>query len=432
MQRTYILAERGTLRRASDYPDQDSATATTPDNVLLSDTDFELIKQLATRTVDTTAASTVADALLTYNLFRGRERVLWHNYVGVLTFTNGLSLDVRPKAGHLPTLLRYLPELAFRHLDSGQFGAQSLPIWEIFINAFLRETVQAFGRGLARDYVTHDDVLPTLRGKLRVADQVRQPYPRPDRLAVAYDEHTPDNAANRVLKRALQVVAARTQTVSNQTRCRQLLTTLADVSDTTNLLLDLQRTQTRSRLLTTYEPALLWADWLLRGQGPGLCAGPHVAHCLLFPMERVFEQYVAAGFRRAGVDVQIQQSSAWLIDDHNGTPRFKLRPDLLLRHNDQTIVLDTKWKTLDASDLTGHYGIDQADLYQLFAYGKKYGATELVLIYPAHEQFREPLQLFGYDASLRLRVVPFDLDKPLNEEIASLLGHLTAVADPSK
>ncbi|MEZ0538052.1 McrC family protein [Fibrella arboris] len=421
MQRTYTLSERGTLHRASDFPDQTS----TPDDLLLPDADFDAVKQLATRT-----DSTTADALLTYTLYRGRERMLWRNYVGLLTLANGVALEVRPRAGHLPTLLRHLPELAFRHLDSGQFGAQKLPLWEVFIDAFLRETAQALGRGLARDYVTHDDTLPTLRGKLRVTDQLRQPYSRPDRLAVSYDDHTPDIAVNRVLKKALQLAAARTQTTTGQTRCRQLLTTLADVSEPANLTVDLQRTQTTSRLLKTYEPALRWAAWLLRGQGPGLCAGPTVSHCLLFPMDRVFEQYVAAGFRRAGVDVEIQQSSAWLIDDHNGTPRFKLRPDLLLRLNDRTIVLDTKWKTLDATDHTGHYGIEQADLYQLYAYGKKYEATELVLIYPAHAQFREPLQLFGYDASLRLRVVPFNLDKPLNEEIAALLSHLTPNAAP--
>jgi 5-methylcytosine-specific restriction enzyme subunit McrC len=227
-----------------------------------------------------------------------------------------------------------------------------------------------------------------------------------------------------VLKKALQLVAARTRTTTNQTRCRQLLATLADVSLPTDLTADLRASRLNTRLMTSYGPALQWAEWLLRGQGPGLCTGPHVAHCLLFPMERVFEQYVAAGFRRAGVDVQVQQSSAWLIDDHNGVPRFRLRPDLLLRHEGRVIVLDTKWKTLDATDPTGHYGIDQADLYQLYAYGKKYDAAELVLIYPAHQQFQEPLQLFGYDASLRLRVVPFDLDKPLNETVAWLLTAL--------
>ena len=429
MQRTYTLAERGTLHRVSDYPEQ----ASTPDDLLLSDTDFEAVKQLATRTNDTgTASTTAADALLTYSLYRGHERIVWRNYVGLLTFANGLSLDVRPRAGHLPTLLRQLPEPAFRHLDSGRFGAQLLPIWDIFITTFLHETAQALASGLARDYVVQDETLPIVRGKLRVSDQLRHPHSRADRLAVAYDEHTPDIAANRVLKKALQVAAARTRMPVNQTRCRQLLAILADVSAPTSLTADLQRTQPGNRLLKTYEPALRWANWFLRGQGPGLFGGSNVTHCLLFSMERIFEQYVATGFRRAGVDVRVQESGAWLIDDHQGTPRFKLRPDLLLRHNGRIIVLDTKWKLLNADNATGHYGIDQADLYQLYAYGKKYDAAELVLIYPAHNQFREPLQLFGYDASLRLRVVPFDLDKPLNEEIAALLGYLTAVVDRSQ
>ena len=413
MFRTYSLAERGTLHRLSDYPDQPS----THTDLLLPDADFEAIKQVATSTPG-------ADALLSYGLFRGRERVLWRNYVGLLMLANGTTLEVRPRTGHLPALLRHLPELTFRHLDSGRTGRDKLPLWELFINAFLRETAQALGHGLAKAYVTYHDVLPTVRGKLRVADHLRRSYPRPDLLPVSHDEHTPDIPANRVLKTALLRVARQTQTVTNQARCRQLLGTLADVPATPYLTGDLYRVRAGSRLLKTYEPALRWAEWLLCGQGPGLCAGPNVAHCLLFPMERVFEQYVAAGFRRAGVDVAVQQSSAWLIDDHKGTPKFRLQPDLLLRLGNRLLVVDTKWKTLDASDSTGHYGIEQADLYQLFAYGKKYDATDLILIYPAHDQFRQPLDLFGYDADLRLRVVPFDLDKPLDEEVAALLAYL--------
>ena len=413
MPRTYSLGERGTLHRLSDFPDQPS----TPDDLLLPDVDFDAVKQVAT-------AGPGADALLQYGLFRGKERILWRNYVGLLALANGANLEVRPRAGHLPTLLRHLPDLTFRHVNSGLLGSEKLPLWEVFVNAFLRETALALRHGLAREYVSQDDTLPTLRGKLRVADHLRQPYPRPDRLPVTHDEHTPDIAPNRLLKTALLTVAARTQSTANQVRCRQLLAFLADVPTLVQPIDNQYIAKSRSRLLAHYEPALRWADWLLRGQGPGLCAGPHVAHCLLFPMERVFEQYVAAGFRRAGVEVDIQQSSAWLIDDHQGTPRFRLQPDLLLRHNGQTIVLDTKWKTIDADDTNGHYGIEQADLYQLFAYGKKYGATELVLIYPAQGNFRQPLQLFGYDADLRLRVVPFDLDKPLNDEIAALIGLL--------
>ena len=411
--RVYILTERATLRREADYPDM----APAPDEYLLPDTDFAILKQFASDAPDTTA-----DSLLTYSLSRGRETIRLRTYVGLLDLRGGLTLDIRPRMGYLPTLLRQMPDAAFHRLHTGQSGATDLPLWELFMDAFLRETTLALSGGLARSYVAEEVETATVRGKIRVAEQVRQPYFRPDRLAVIQDEHTADMAVNRVLKTALLRVMARSEVVSSQTRCRQLLALLAEIPASKHLAADLRAVASLNRLLQRYTIALRWATWLLRGQGAGLCVGPTVTNCMLFSMERVFEQYVAAGFRRVGAEVQ--ESSAHLIDEHAGQPKFKLRPDLILRRDDQTIVLDTKWKILDAHDQNGHYGIDQADLYQLYAYGKKYNATQLVLIYPAHEGFRSPLRVFGYDESMRLHVVPFDLDKPLNEEVEKVLGEV--------
>ena len=413
MPRTYTLTERGTICRATDYPGQ----VATAQNLLLPDADFDALRQWATRPT----ADFAPDSVLTYGFFRGRERVVWRSYVGVLALATGTYLEIRPRAGQLANLLRHLPDPAFRHLPTAPLGATALPLWEVFAGAFLRETGLALATGPARAYVVEQATLPLLRGKLRLADHLRQPFPRPDQLPVAYASHTPNIAANRVLKTALLHLAPRLGQVATQTRCRQLLLALAAVPPCANLPADLLATQLPGRLLRTYEPALRWANWLLAGQGPGLCAGTTAAPCLLFPMERIFEQYVAQGLRRAGVAVAVQETAAWLVDDHRGVPRFRLRPDLVLRQEGKTVVMDTKWKTLDARDPTRNYGIDQADLYQLYAYGKKYAATDLVLIYPANDHFRHPLDLFGFDDTLRLRVVPFDLDQPLNEEVARLL-----------
>ncbi len=414
MPRTYTLAERGTICRATDYPGQ----VATAQNLLLPDADFDALRQWATRPT----ADLALDSVLTYGFFRGRERVVWRNYVGVLALATGTYLEIRPRAGQLVNLLRQLPDPAFRHLPDAPLGATALPLWEVFAGAFLHQTYLALATGPVRAYTVEQATLPLLRGKLRLADHLRQPFPRPDRLPVAYASHTPDIPANRVLKTALLHLAPRLGQVATQTRCRQLLLALAAVPMCANLPADLLATQLPGRLLRTYEPALRWATWLLTGQGPGLCAGNTPAPCLLFPMERLFEQYVAQGLRRAGVAVAVQETAAWLVDDHRGVPRFRLRPDLVLRQGHKTVVMDTKWKTLDARDPARNYGIDQADLYQLYAYGKKYAATDLVLIYPANEQFRHPLDLFGFDETLPLRVVPFDLDQPLNQEVARLLA----------
>ena len=62
--------------------------------------------------------------------------------------------------------------------------------------------------------------------------------------------------------------------------------------------------------------------------------------------------------------------------------QFKLRPDIVIaRKNDGAIfVLDTKWKLL--SEGKANYGISQADMYQMYAYQKKYGAQNVTLVYP--------------------------------------------------
>ena len=78
--------------------------------------------------------------------------------------------------------------------------------------------------------------------------------------------------------------------------------------------------------------------------------------------------------------------------------------------------MDTKWKLLDASDHRNKYGISQADMYQLYAYGHKYlkkskPPKKLMLVYPKTDKFEKPLPVFEYEEGLELDVVPFDLDE---------------------
>lgn len=56
------------------------------------------------------------------------------------------------------------------------------------------------------------------------------------------------------------------------------------------------------------------------------------------------------------------------------------------------------------------YGLAQSDFYQMFAYGQKYldGSGEMYLIYPAHDDFSQPIpQHFAFSETLKLWVVPY-------------------------
>jgi 5-methylcytosine-specific restriction enzyme subunit McrC len=136
---------------------------------------------------------------------------------------------------------------------------------------------------------------------------------------------------------------------------------------------------------------------------------------LLFPMEKLFENYVEGWLSSRLVPSArlTAQAARQSLCQHDGSAMFRLKPDLLLQRGLHTWVLDTKWKRLDSADRLNKYGLSQADFYQLFTYGQKYlaGRGELALIYPRTAQFSQPLPPFDFNPELRLWVLPFDLDE---------------------
>ena len=132
-------------------------------------------------------------------------------------------------------------------------------------------------------------------------------------------------------------------------------------------------------------------------------------------MEQIFEDYVAHCFRRHQkiYDVRTQTKGKFLAKEGDKSV-FELRPDLLLSHKgggDVVIIADSKWKVLNTS--AHNNGISQADLYQLYAYGREYGCDRLFLIYPQTENFDRAVEYkLGGSNPMHLHCVPFDLNAP--------------------
>ena len=76
-----------------------------------------------------------------------------------------------------------------------------------------------------------------------------------------------------------------------------------------------------------------------------------------------------------------------------------------------TIVMDTKWKVLSGS-AKQNFGISQADMYQMYAYGKKYGAEKVVLLYPRVQDadlFQAPI-VYDSGDGVKVEIVTLDLE----------------------
>ncbi len=358
--------------------------------------------------------------------WRGRPALQLTSHAGIVQTADGTRIEVLPKVGKtdgevparrlLVAMLRCLP--GFRHVRAGRAEqlALRMPLPEVFIAEFLAGMQGIVKRGLRRDYRECEGNLPVLRGKLRVSEQLRRNALHPDRFFTAHDEFSSDRAENRLLHAALRRVLLQSSSRENQRLAQELAFVFAQVPPSPVPSADFARVR-RDRGMAHYADALAWARLILDGLSPLPSGGAHAAPSLLFPMDALFEAYVARHLPKqlpASLRLATQVRGEHLVS-HERAPWFRLQPDLLIKQGTVVrMVLDTKWKLLDASagSAAEKYGLAESDFYQLHAYGHTYLRSngELALVYPMTDAFATPLQFaFPHSPGLRLWVLPFCL-----------------------
>ncbi|MCF5544446.1 McrC family protein [Pseudomonas salomonii] len=401
-------------------------TPTSPDALRLRSVPADVFAWLEMQALRNTEAGEATWLRLTQR--RGRRAIQVTSFVGVIRCPNGFQIEVLPKLGKingeedarhlLIEMLRCLS--SFRHIqtDSAQLQARRMPLLEAFIGEFLRAVEHAVKRGLRSDYCAQQDNLFALRGKLQMAPHLRLNLFRRDRFFTEFDEFSLNRPENRLLHAALRRALAWTALQPNQQLARELCFVFADIPVSDQNHADFARVRP-DRGMAHYDAALAWARLILQDESPLTGTGHHHAPSLLFPMEAVFEAFVAKHLARqlnSGFDLRLQTRSLRLVR-HKEQDWFQLKPDLLVQAaKTNRVVLDTKWKLIDAKKANSKekYGLDQSDFYQLQAYGQSYldGDGDVILIYPKTETFSLPLAIFGLPKSpgLRLWVLPFCLD----------------------
>lgn len=100
--------------------------------------------------------------------------------------------------------------------------------------------------------------------------------------------------------------------------------------------------------------------------------------------------------------------------------KFALRPDIVISKENRVIILDTKWKKL-VPEAGENYGISQSDMYQMYAYAKKYHTSEIVLLYPWNKDMSESENIsFTSEDGVNVRVYLVDVDN-IEESLDTLL-----------
>jgi len=363
------------------------------------------------------------------------------NYVGIIETHKGTVLEILPKVDFVEdedkektkTKWYFFQMLRdWRGFKSAQFNESHINavrrfnMLEVFVHLFLNNLVLLTQRGLARHYQSEEDNQPYLRGRILFPQHIRENVANHARFYVGYDEFTANRPANRLIHSTIHKLIGSVRQPRNQQLLHQLRINFSDIPQSSHLKSDWDRHRVDSsdRSIQHYDEVMQWVGLFLFGHGLTTFAGKYVNQTLLFPMWEVFEDFVAANFRRYQRQFSVREQGRQEPLAHiDGKGVFYMKPDLSLMSDNKTeFILDTKWKRINGEGSDPKHGISQADMYQLFAYGKKYGCKQVALVYPKTEQFQKILR-YKFDDELSLSCFPFDVTEPQGS-VEEILDHL--------
>lgn len=356
-------------------------------------------------------------------------------WVGVIQVP-GLQLEILPKTDDVA------PEVGGGHVDATRRNLMTMLVWgglgtvrsrgladlslkrgtiyDQLVDAFLDRALEELERGLDRQYASEEASLPMLRGKLVVKQQVTRNAAQRHRFYCRYDALSEATPVSIRLKQCCWILVQRPLPESVLTKARDILGILDEVPD-----LAFRRGEPDpvfNRQNERFEDVYAFACMVLEGQAADARRGRVETFTLLFDMDKVFERFIAATLRAKvipqfdGSVLRLQGKGdrrALLRDQDAGRGVLHLEPDLLVEQGGKTLVLDTKWKRLDAATPARP---TNDDLYQLYAYLHRYQCRHAYLLYPSvGAASRTFSALRGHDAEVSgtIGVRFVDVNRPL-------------------
>jgi 5-methylcytosine-specific restriction enzyme subunit McrC len=292
-----------------------------------------------------------------------------------------VQVEVRPKGkvgvAQVLFLLGYARDPGFRPDEI--VGTRDENLLVALAESLARQARRALAGGVHRSYVSIDESARTVRGRIRIGDQISR---RPGILVpleVTYDDYSPDVAENQILRSAVRQMG-RLPLLDSRIRGE-----LAAVDAELDGVRTVEHGQplprwNKTRLNTRYHHALRLAEIVLRHNSVSTTAGDVEIASFVVPMWKVFEDFVGVALREALRSTTGETREQYPINldvRPSALPPVHMDIDIVhLVRGRPVIVADAKYKAASAG---GRY--PNADKYQMLAYCTALGLEQGWLIY---------------------------------------------------
>lgn len=318
------------------------------------------------------------------------------SYVGVIQI-GGLTIEILPKADNnenadknlwqnvLLNMLKVCKHIQVESISETQLKKRYQSILDVYFELYLNEVERLVKKGLIKKYRKNQSNQNSLKGKLLFAQNIQQNLVHKEHFYCEHQVYDKNHLLHQILLKGLLVL----KTFVNDSLKDKLNRLLCEFQDFENI--NIQKKHFDKIIIDRknydYQKAIDIAKIIILNYSPSLNYGNDNLLTLLFDMNALWEEYIFRILQKHKTDeieVSFQNSDKFWENK-------RIRPDIVLKTEYETFVIDTKWKIIEANNPS------DIDLKQMFVYNLHWKAEKTLLLYPKTNQIDSNFGTFHFD-----------------------------------
>jgi len=324
-----------------------------------------------------------------------RNGVKFANYVGVIQIGN-LVIEILPKADKTvlnrnnekesfntwqKVLLKMLAVSGYLKIDSVSqsfLKKRHNSLLDLYYEIYLNELEGLLRNGLVKKYRQVSSNLKALKGSIHFARHIRQNLVHQERIYTRHQQYDYEHLVNQILLKGLRVLRQLSHNESIISRINKLCFHFPDIKEIPVNKSSFDKVNL-NRKTETYSEAINIARMLILNYSPDISRGQDDMLAILFDMNLLWEKYIYKRLKQG-------ESGRYRVNYQEGKRFWNhrlIRPDLVIRKDKETIILDTKWRLAEANNPSDD------ELKQMYAYNMYWDARKAILLYPKTGEKKE-------------------------------------------
>ena len=318
------------------------------------------------------------------------------SYVGVIQI-GGLTIEILPKADNnenadknlwqnvLLNMLKVCKHIQVESISETQLKKRYHSILDVYFELYLNEVERLVKKGLIKKYRKNQSNQNALKGKLLFAQNIQRNLVHKERFYCEHQVYDKNHLLHQILFKGLLIL----KTFVDDSLTDKLNRLLFEFQDFENI--NIQKKHFDKIIIDRknhdYQKAIDIAKIIILNYSPSLNYGNDNLLTLLFDMNALWEEYIFRILQKHKTDeieVSFQNSDKFWENK-------RIRPDIVLKTQDETFVIDTKWKIVEANNPSDD------DLKQMFVYNLHWKAEKTLLLYPKTNQIDSNFGTFHFD-----------------------------------